>query len=1113
MKRIGISVSILFTAAVIIFFSSIRCDALVFNDVANGNWNDGATWGNTSPGVAGTDYPGAGDDATIDSNSVTLTADAAGNNITIASGGTLTAQSYTITVSGNWDSSGGTWNPNSSTVILTGTGTIAQAVSIPWSYGFNNLSVAAANKTTTLTSATLWINKLTTGSGIFTDGANSYSVYLQGSGNVFVDGGATLTVDTLAYRANASTQNIAGRDYTGITNLLFYGVGGTDGTNSYAMQGNITANNIKIYSNNHLTGHNRPSVLSSNNYSITVTNMEIGKSDWPAFYGQLNAGASTVTVNGAVTIYPSDANGANSIAASTSQWTVSGNWTNNDTFTAGTSTVAFNKSSSTQTLNSGSSNFYNLIHSGAGTLQLTSNNLTVTSMFTNSSGAFDANSLTTTVTGLTTVSGGEYQAKTGAQTFNGGLTISGGIFTCAGGAVGVTGDMTLSSGTITGSSSTITVSGNWNATGGTINYGTSTLKMTGADKTLTYQGSWSTPQIYNLTIGTGASVTCVKGAGSMAMVVANDIILQDNASFTTFSHFLMLTASWGATAGNLTLGTGATLTISVSFVRVINDSSPHISTTGTITGAGYFEFIVDTGSTAAPVTARTYDCDVAVGSYALTDVGVLGGGTSLDLGAHRLHIVEKNQNFSSYAVLDNSVNNIPVTAGEVVVGRPGWPGWAAKLTSGSETWDVSGNVTINASDASNTNELDAGSSTWNVGGNWTNNDTFTAGTSTVTLDGTNQSISGSTTFNNLTKTVTTARTLTFGASSTTTITGTATLQGASGQLLSLRSSTPGTRWNFTLNSGASKTIAYVDVQDSDASASDSSLKPVNPSNSSSSGNNIDWFPYTPDAMIKLSAEGDGSYLTDDVYESTASAQVKSDGAVSGSTAAYTIRFENDSAESDDLIITGTGDGPGFTVQYLDDTATDRTTDVTGAGYMISSVASGASKVWTLNVTPDGDPSPVAGGTSYDVSVTAASSNDGAKTDQVKAATSSTSANLTLSKNADKETAAPGDEITYSLTASNGSGLTDASSIVLIDTVPTYTGFKIGSAAFNAGTSTLTASISYSNDSGSTWTYTPSSEACSAPSEYDYCVTNIKWSMTGDMPEDTSFSTEFVVRVQ
>ena len=271
--------------------------------------------------------------------------------------------------------------------------------------------------------------------------------------------------------------------------------------------------------------------------------------------------------------------------------------------------------------------------------------------------------------------------------------------------------------------------------------------------------------------------------------------------------------------------------------------------------------------------------------------------------------------------------------------------------------------------------------------------------------------------------------------------------------------------------------------------------------------------YQPDAMIKLSSEGDGSYLTNDTYETTASAQVKSRGVASGSTATYNIKFQNDSTSTDSLVITGTGNGSGFTVQYLDDTSTDRTTDVTGSGYTISSLSSGSSKVWTLNITPSGDPSPVAGGTSYDVFVTATSSNDGTKTDQVKATTSSTSANLTLVKSADKSEAAPGDEITYTVTATNGASLSSASNVILTDDIDANTGFKMSGATFNAGTSTLTTAITYSNDDGSSWTYTPANGGCSAPAGYDYCVTDVKWTMSGNMPTGTNFNIGLVVVVK
>ena len=63
--------------------------------------------------------------------------------------------------------------------------------------------------------------------------------------------------------------------------------------------------------------------------------------------------------------------------------------------------------------------------------------------------------------------------------------------------------------------------------------------------------------------------------------------------------------------------------------------------------------------------------------------------------------------------------------------------------------------------------------------------------------------------------------------------------------MALRSGTPGSRWYFSLNAGATKSIDYVDVEDSDASNSDLSHKPINPTNSVDVGNNIDWFNDPP----------------------------------------------------------------------------------------------------------------------------------------------------------------------------------------------------------------------------------------------------------------------------
>lgn len=71
---------------VLIVLLSLPAAAADFNDFVNGNWNADAmnTWGE---GV-GT-FPGASDDVTIDSHSITVTADAEANDLFIFKPGTV----------------------------------------------------------------------------------------------------------------------------------------------------------------------------------------------------------------------------------------------------------------------------------------------------------------------------------------------------------------------------------------------------------------------------------------------------------------------------------------------------------------------------------------------------------------------------------------------------------------------------------------------------------------------------------------------------------------------------------------------------------------------------------------------------------------------------------------------------------------------------------------------------------------------------------------------------------------------------------------------------------------------------------------------------------------
>jgi len=152
---------------------------------------------------------------------------------------------------------------------------------------------------------------------------------------------------------------------------------------------------------------------------------------------------------------------------------------------------------------------------------------------------------------------------------------------------------------------------------------------------------------------------------------------------------------------------------------------------------------------------------------------------------------------------------------------------------------TSGSITL----SSGTLDTYTGNENITLAGDWINaGGTFTENTATVTFNGTAQSITGGETFYNLSKVVAAADSLTIGASSTVTVTGLATLKGASGQLLSLVSSTPTTQYT-TVFSGTTD-LDYLNV--TDAIGTGSATTPVAPTNSTDGGNTVDWsFPVPP----------------------------------------------------------------------------------------------------------------------------------------------------------------------------------------------------------------------------------------------------------------------------
>ena len=155
--------------------------------------------------------------------------------------------------------------------------------------------------------------------------------------------------------------------------------------------------------------------------------------------------------------------------------------------------------------------------------------------------------------------------------------------------------------------------------------------------------------------------------------------------------------------------------------------------------------------------------------------------------------------------------------------------------TGTGSYTLPTNLTVANDFTLNSSTLTAPSGTLTVGGDFANTSgTFSHNNGTLALNGTNQTISGSTTFNNFTKTTSSADTLTFTASSTQTIAGALTLQGTSGNLLTLVSTSTGTRWNI-VNAGDAESVSYVDVQDSNNTG-----PTISAVDSVDSGNNIGW---------------------------------------------------------------------------------------------------------------------------------------------------------------------------------------------------------------------------------------------------------------------------------
>ena len=413
---------------------------------------------------------------------------------------------------------------------------------------------------------------------------------------------------------------------------------------------------------------------------------------------------------------------------------------------------------------------------------------------------------------------------------NGNISISGILTT---GSYTLTlNDMTINSGgTLEAFASTINVSGSW-SNSGTFNAGTSTVSFIGTTtgKTIKSGSSSFSTLVIN---GSGGEWTLVDNLSTGTLNVSA-------GTLKTGSLNLSVNQTATLSGGNLTGGTGTmlfgNLVVSHSLSTFVASRAVEISSGGTYTrSAGNADWLSNVSSLYLRGATQTLPVD----NYFNLRLGGSTSGITYTLG-----------------------NGNTIINGDLAIDYSNNP----TLVVGNQTLTVLGNISIGfLGSASGLISVTAG--TIYVGGDWTKYDKafvgFSPGTGTVILiTNKTSTISGSTNFYNLTIDASSeAKTVRFAAGSTQTISGTLTLKGAPGKILTLAryGGVTGSRWNLSVPSSIN-VGGYLNVSDSAASRTIT----TGPA-SIDGGNNVNWQfnnnpPSTTATTNPSSPNGDNGYF-------------------------------------------------------------------------------------------------------------------------------------------------------------------------------------------------------------------------------------------------------------
>jgi len=757
--------------------------------LATGNWNTAGTWDcGHVPTTSDTATIAAGHTVTMDADSAVLgamtvngtlnTSDGtsralSGTTLTIGAAGTLTANASTITLSsttGTAFTNSGTFTPGTSTIAYTGNNGSGDTTVPALSY--YNLTVNNASETYVLAGDTTVSNNLTIAAGTLDASASNYALSVGGtwsnsgtftprSGTVTLTGTSTFSDTTSFYNVtiNGSGETVTLGAALTATNNLTITAGTLDvSASNYGVSAGIWSNS---------------GTFTPRSGTLTLTGTGTF-TDTTSFYNvTVNGSTKTVTLGAALTATNNLTITAGTLDVSASSYgiAIGGNFSNAGTFTKQSGTVTFNKSSSTQTLNSGGSSFYSITHSGAGTLQLTTSTLTITSALTNSAGIFDLNGISLTATGATISNTATIQAQ-GGETITGFtndsthgtvLYVGSGTYTSlnlgdtynnitfnnltVGGTdrtlnndLTVNGNLTITAGLLTDAGFAIAIGGNWSNAGAYAGTGTVTFNASSGTQTVTSGGTGANQDFQNITKSGGGTLQLATYA------VDIDGTLTINTSTIVDINALNIAAATLVNNGTLLADGSETMTITTkdtdsglikydgsgSYLTALSYGNTYYDLEFAGTGVWEPDGAV-TINRNLTITSGTFDID----GQNLTVTGTFSNiGTLRLLGTETLSLTSDTDSgtisYDNSASLTDFPSPLNDTYYNIIFAGTGTVTLAADLTASND-------LTINSGAALNLNNFNV-----NVTGNLVNSGTLTqTSSSTITLNGTTQTFSPS----------------------------------------------------------------------------------------------------------------------------------------------------------------------------------------------------------------------------------------------------------------------------------------------------------------------------------------------------------------------------------